>query len=87
MLKNNLKVFCYSTFVILMLSSCASTPLIKTSYNVKELNLNQYSNSNDYHYLMAFTYFYNNNLKDGIKEYELFLKDNPQRFFSLRISV
>jgi len=81
MLKNNLKIFCYSTAVILMLSSCASTPLIKTSYNVKELNLNQYSNTNDYHYLMAFTYFYNNNIKDGIKEYELFLKDNPQKRF------
>lgn len=81
MLKNNLKLFCYSTVVILMLSSCVRTPLVSVPYNVKKLNLDQYSNNADYHYLMAYTYFHSNDIKDGIKEYELFLKDNPQKQF------
>ncbi|WP_291493599.1 tetratricopeptide repeat protein [Desulfurella sp.] len=81
MLKKNIKTFCYCSAIILMLSSCASMPSASTSYNIKELDLKQYSNSSDYHYLMAYTYFYNNNIKEGIKQYELFLKNNPKKHF------
>ncbi|MGC8501988.1 tetratricopeptide repeat protein [Desulfurella sp.] len=80
MLKNNFKVFCCSSIVILMLSSCIRPPSTTESYNIKEVNLKQFSDNN-YHYLMAFSYFYNNNIKDGIKEYEIFLKNNPQKQF------
>ncbi|SDC25097.1 Tetratricopeptide repeat-containing protein [Desulfurella multipotens] len=81
MLKKNIKVFCCFSAIILVLSSCATVPSVNTSYNIKEFDLNQYSNTSDYHYIMAFTYFYNNNIKEGIKEYELFLKDNPKKHF------
>ncbi len=83
MLKNYLKLFCGSCLVIFAITSCASMQTSPVSYNTKEIDLNEFSNTSDYHYLMAYTYFYSNNIKDGIKEYELFLKDNPQKqFFS-----
>lgn len=81
MLEKNIKNFSLMAILLITLSSCATMPPKTTSYAVKKLNLTQYSNNADYHYIMAFVYLYDNKIDNGMKEYEVFLNTHTQNKF------